>query len=1107
MNIDQLIIDFKNNNSMLWVEEDMVRLFIADEFEESDKCVELIKQNKPLIRAHLAFNKIFSREDFQRKTIFSHDCKESILSFAQARLWFIELYEGGTNAYHIPTIIELAEDCSINGIKYALSQIVRRHEILRSTIKHDDENGSGIQVVHETPLVIETINVDTEEDFHSRLRANINRPFDLSNEYPISAKLFQIPVHEGSPSYRTILMINIHHIAGDGWSEAVFQKELQIYYEAYINERPNFSLPPLDIQYKDYAIWQRAYLSGDVLDKHLKYWKSKLAEYQSLTLQTDFSRPAVVNYHGVRKTFALSEELSGKVKALAVRYGVTLNSVLLSSVNILLSKYTGQHDILTGSPNANRNYSQTEGLIGFFVNTLVNRTVLNNSQGFDALLQQVHQEQVEAQQYQELPFEMLVNELGVERDPSRHPIFQVIFSVQGFNSHQSDADISKQHFKPVYAADAYPIETFDLSIVFDDSGQKIAGRIGYATSLFNHHTIDQLISHYQHLLEQLLADPVSPYSEVNLLTTEEYDKIIYKNNIGGKSAVQYKTINQLFEEQVMAVPDAIAVVYRQQRLTYQELNEKSDRLARYIRTKYAEISGAELKSDDLIALYLDRNIEMVVGILAVLKAGGAYVPIDINYPQDRVDYMLDDSGAKLILSQAHLSEAYASLPLEKILQIDFSEEFYNLEERATHSSLNNPSGLAYIIYTSGTTGKPKGVMVEHNQVASFVAGNNFIDYEQVKVVASISNYAFDGSIFDIFFPLCNGKSLAIVNNDYLLDPRKLDEQLQLYNVDTIFVTTALFNTMVQTEFQSLGSLKQLLFGGEICNREIVNKFKKRYQNTSLVHVYGPTENIVYSTYCKLKDYNTDNTVPIGLRLADKYTYILDERLYPVPVGVAGELYIGGPGVARGYFNRSELTAARFVVNPFIVEGDEANGNMRMYKTGDLARWLPDGNIEFLGRNDDQVKIRGYRIELGEIEQVLLTLPGIDQCCVVVKVRKSGINHTNYLVAYYVSTEGIVLPAADEIKVQLSMRMPSYMIPAVLMELPSLPLTLNGKIDKRALPEPDMRSEAVEYVAPKNDKESTLCQLWQEVLGLDRIGITDEFFRLGGNSILAIQLSH
>ncbi len=1111
-NIHSFFNELRLDEGAIWLDNNTIKLSASQKFQNQET-KDFIKNNKSQIVSILNENRVFSKNIFFDVIIFrDRTLKYYPLSPAQERLWFIEQFEGGTNAYHVPAFLELDTTTDVEGIKYAIRQVISRHEVLRSTIEHSEELEHGVQIVHDEPFAIEEIILSDNEDYDALIKEDVNRPFNLSCEYPIRVKFYHIQSPESASFQtqvnRTLLVINSHHIASDGWSMVIFFRELYAYYKSYINKNTDFCLPTLEIQYKDYAVWQRAYLTGETLEKQLNYWKLKLLGCQTLELPTDYVRPTKLDYKGSYLRFILEESTCHRLKALTQRYGITLNSLMLSSVSILLGKYTGQDDIVIGSPIANRHHQQTEGLIGFFVNTQANRVILGAMQSFEELIHQVHQEQVEAQLHQDLPFERLVEGLDVQRDVSRHPLFQVMFSLQSFGNRNKTVELQKDYLRPFQAKEAFEIEKFDLSIFIDEEQEELIGNISYATSLFHRDTIERLAQNYTTLLARLVEFPRKPYSQLSLLTSEEQKRIVYDWNEINRIYPKDKAVHQIFQELVERTPDRIALVCEYQQLTYKELNEQSNQLARRITAHYKQEAKQTLPSDTLIALYLDRSLEMIIGILAVLKTGAAYVPMDPTYPQDRVDYILVDTCTELILSQKHLiDEGLVQLPSKKVIAIDLTEKIYKEENVSNLQNHSSAEDLAYIIYTSGTSGKPKGVMVEHHQVVSFAIGNNYINNEKSHVVAGLSNYAFDGSVFDIFYTLLNGKTLVLINSNNLLDLSKLNNQLVENNVNTIFITTALFNSLVQNEAKCLGTLQQVLFGGEACNIEMVNKFKRFYSKSSLIHVYGPTENIVYSTYCNLSEYDTKNVVPIGKHLSDKKNYIFDRHLNPVPVGVIGELYIGGEGVARGYLKRPELTNERFILNPFATDEDKTNSNTRLYKTGDLVRWLPDGNIKFIGRNDDQVKIRGFRIELGEIEHSLTQISGIKQSCVLAKERKTETSSNKYLVGYYVldGSDDTLTPTI--ILDRLSQVLPEYMIPSALVVLGSLPLTINGKVDKRMLPDPDFIQTTEDYMAPTTGLELELCKIWQEVLGLGRVGVSDDFFRKGGNSILAIQASH
>lgn len=699
----------------------------------------------------------------------------------------------------------------------------------------------------------------------------------------------------------------------------------------------------------------------------VEYWKNKLIGFETLAFPADYSRPGYLGHNRSTQSVIIDRDLGSKAIIIAQRYETTLHNVIIGSLSILFSKYSGQDDIVVGRRLTNGQLQ-------------AQRSILDRDQTFKDLLKHVHADQLAAQLHQDLHFEAIVDVLGIERTPSRHPVFQVLV-------------ISENVIGPTHAVE---VAKFDQVITIQhDAVTGLSIELNYSKALFKYETISRFLKHYKNLLEQLVNNPDAAHSALSLLSKDDFDQLVADWNRNDNSTRIDKTIHELFQEQVVRTPDAIAVVCENQSLTYLELNEKSNQLARQLRIQYNSVVGGQLNADTIIGLYAERSIEMVIGILAILKAGCAYVPIDANYPQARIDYLIEDTQTKFVLVQRKLARHLVS----NVIFIDPEENFYQENDASNLFNYSRPADLAYVIYTSGTTGKPKGVMVNHSQVSSFVLENNFIKYEDVRVVAGISSYAFDGSIFDILFSLLNGKKLVLFDKKDFLDFFNFGSKLAQFKVDTIFTTTAYFNSLIQTQ-PNLNTLKQVLFGGEACNKEIINHFKRTYGNVSLIHVYGPTENIVFSSYCKLNEYNTDYTVPIGSHLSDKALYVLDSNLKVVPIGIVGELYVGGAGVARGYLNRPELTAERFIPNPFATEIDRLNGHAQLYKTGDLVRWLSDGNIEFIGRNDEQVKIRGHRIELGEVESALAQLDGIEKACVIARENPFNKSH-KFLIGYYV----------------------------------------------------------------------------------------------------------
>ncbi len=1112
-NINIFFNELRLNAGAIWLDNEIIKFSAPEKFQNQESN-DFIKNNRSQILSILKANLIFSKEKFLNAIILKNTTLSYYpLSSAQERLWFIEQYEQGTNAYHIPEVYELEINTDVEGIKHALKQVVLRHEVLRSTIEQLDNQEYATQLVHNDPLPIEETSLTDKDDYVSIIRKDINRPFDLSSEYPIRIKLYTIQSDHADiekPLNKILLLINTHHIASDGWSANIFHKELIAYYEAYINKKTDFSLPVLEIQYKDYAVWQKAYLIKETLEKQLSYWKTRLSGYQTLEMPTDYARSNEIDYSGANQTFVLDKSISKKLRALVQRYGTTLHSVMLASINILLSKYTGQDDIVIGSPIANRHHRQTEGLIGFFVNTQANRTSLNNMQSYESLIQQVHQEQVEAQMHQDLPLEKLIDELGVTRDTSRHPIFQIMFSAQGYDNHGKDQEQQKDNYlTPYKTKGTYKVAKFDLSIFIGDNQEELTGIVNYATGLFHKDTIARFIQHYKHLLAQLTEVPGKPYSQFSLAGPEEYRQIMHQWSSMGKEYPKDKTIYQLFQEQVERTPENIALVYEEQKLTYKELNEKSNQLARHIRAHYQQRTGQVLPGGAMIALYLDRGQEMVIGILAVMKAGGAYVPMDTNYPQERIDYILKDTGVRFVLSLRHLCYGRkTSLPQGKVIHIDMAERLYQEWDTSNLLTYSGKTDLAYVIYTSGSTGIPKGVPISHKNLCPLM----YWGFDVIKLlpgdrVLQNLSYYFDWSVWEIFITLTSGASLFVVSKELLLNPSQVCGFVNSKQITIIHGTPSWFNTVLQDGME-IGSLRMLIPGAEKLSVEMASRFLDHVgENCRVFNMYGPTEaTIMASVYevdrARLSNYKTLQSMPIGSPIANSSLVVLDKDMNLCPVNVPGELYISGDSVSVGYLNDAEKTKKLFVPNIF----KELRGDI-LYKTGDLVRWLSDGKLEFIGRNDDQVKIRGFRIELGEIEQALLQIPGIRQCCVLGKERKTETDSNKYLVAYYVADNNCETHTQAGILDKLSQTLPEYMVPRALVVMEFFPLTINGKLDKRALPDPDFSLSTDEYVAPTNEMETEICRIWQEILGLDKVGIADDFFSIGGNSILAIQVSH
>ena len=1098
--------------------------------------IKLVSKLNKELDSNISVSAIFKHNTIERLAhYFEHNTEDNIviekatvtkleeqsLSFAQERLWFIEKYEEGSNAYNIPMVFKLSAAIELDILDKSIKSIVSRHEILRTLIREDSE-GNGYQLVRdieEYPLEIRKINIADQAALDHELSKELNHVYDLSNEYLIRVCFYEMI--NANTKFNTdtsrYLSIVIHHIAFDGWSVDIFFRELEEYYNYYKDQaqgvEASLNLPSLTIQYKDFAIWQRSYLSGERLDNQINYWKGKLESYETLNLITDKPRQNKIDYAGNDIYFELDEDTSKQLREIAKELKVSLYSLLLSGYYLMLRSYSNQDNIVIGTPIANRHYSQIENLLGFFVNSLALRVEIDPKASIKEFIQSIGREVVEAHLHQDLPFEKLTEELKVAKDTSRHPIFQVMFGVQNFGTEFYNQTNNIANLLQPYTTTTslYNIAKFDISTFIDDSQIKLRGSFNYAVSLYNEETISGFIETYTEILKQLgrLANnnerqEQTKIEDLSYLNQGQYNQIIYTWNQTEKVYPDNKTIHQLFEEQVENTPNNIAVVYERTKLTYKELNNRANQLANYLRQIH------NIKPDTLIALCLDRSEHMLIAILATLKTGAAYVPMDPSYPDDRINYILEDTKAILVLAnedQEQRLKRLSSIGKINILAIDNEkvQEGLSLQPISNPKTDTTSTSLAYVIYTSGTTGNPKGVMIEHKgciiRILYMIMANDIADKDYFLFTI---NYIFDASFANIFSTIISGSTLYITRET--LDINEIKNILETTDINICHFVPSQFDVIKQE--CNFSKLKRLIFSGEALGLHTLSHLSK---DKVILNYYGPTEvgevtlNKFNVSNCK-SSLNNSYSV-IGKPFDQTTLYVVNNNLIPLPIGAIGELYIGGIGLARGYLNQLDLTAERFINNPFQTEEENRLGkNARLYKTGDLVRWLPDGNLEYIGRNDFQVKIRGYRIELGEIENALSSYEGINQCVALVKERlgKDGTSTDNkYLIAYYISDRKL-----DEARVldYLQNLLPEYMLPNILMHLDSLPLTINGKLDRKALPDPEF-TNSDSYKAPRNELEAKVCRIWSEVLGLteDKLGIRDDFFRLGGNSILAIKL--
>ena len=1034
------------------------------------------------------------------------------LWFGQQRLWFLEQLGSGA-IFTILAAFELQGPLDIPALEQTLTEVVRRHESLRTTFTQVE--GQARQVIHSpAPVDLHLIDLrplppeEQEAEVRRLARQETLRPFDLSANCLIRATLLRSS-NPGSATHLAsqehVLLLCMHHIASDGWSMGVLIRECAALYEAFAQGKPS-PLPELPIQYADFAVWQRNRLQGEILEKQLSYWKTRLAGApELLQLPTDYPRPPVQTFLADKLDFQIDAGLTQQLRQLCQQSGATLFMTLLAAFQVLLARYSGQDDIVVHSPIANRNQKAIEPLIGFFVNDIALRADLSGDPTFLAFMDQVRRLTQAAYDHQDLPFDRIVEVLKPQRNLGYNPVAQVSFALQ--NASMSDFKLPGLCVRPL---DLEVQRTrMDLEVHLWEQGGGLAGSFIYSTDLFAPATIARMIGHFQRLLAGIVADPEQRISDLPLLTEAERRQLLIEWNATETNAPNDKCLHRLFEEQVERSPDANAVVFENRRLTYQELNARANQLAHYL---HAQGVGPET----LVGLCVKRSLEMVVGMLGILKAGGAYVPLDPAYPAERTASILQEIETPILLTQERLR---GDLPVQsgRVIALDS-----NWAEIATYSTANPnspvaPHNLAYVIYTSGSAGKPKGVLIEHESVAAHCTQyKSFYALTPADRALQLASFHFDASIEQIFPALLAGASVILPEWD--LDPVSFSQNLQRFGVTILDLAGAYLRVLLDEWFKTPAliadsSLRIVIVGADAMPVDVIGLWRQTplHKRARLFNVYGPTETTVAATIFEVtEDFDSNRPrIPIGPPLPNKKVYILDPHRQPVPIGVPGELYIGGIGPARGYLNQPELTKEKFIDLddlPLIIHeigGDIGNRRSktqtRVYRTGDLVRRLPDGNIDFLGRIDQQVKIRGFRVELGEIETVLGQHPDVEESAVLVREDESG---QKRLIAYL--TPQLPDDRIPELRNYLNKKLPDYMLPDAFVPLGHLPRSPVGILDRKALPAPDAILATVPYKPPGNATEQKIAQIWERLLNRKELSIHDSFFEVGGHSLLAMQ---
>ncbi len=1059
--LQQVIERIKRANIQLWLEDQKLK-FRAEKGAMTADIKSAIAAVKPALIAHLQTLPDQRLQSESPLTILPHAQRHSApLSFAQQRLWIIDQLEDNTAAYNIPFALGLEGELNITALQQSLNDLLERHSALRTRINIDGETPQ--QLVQQSMALKLELQSITHDQLKHIAQTERGTPFDLSKGALIRAKLLQISPHNH------VLLLTMHHIISDGWSSQVLAQDILAFCEAF---RAGIypTLPDLRIQYKDFAAWQQSSAEEDIREEQRAYWQKQLGGVlPKLNLPASQSRPPLKTYNGQILQSSLDETTTQQLRSFIEAEGGSLFMLLLSAWNVLFYRYTASSDIIIGTPTAGRDHADLKHQIGCYINTLALRNHVEEQYSFADFYSAVKTSTLDAYQHQSYPFDRLQEDLALQRDMGRNVLFDVLLVLQdvGPNSTTANAlDTDVHHLGKAFSK-------FDLEITVEELEEQITYYINYNEDVYDREMVTGLMKHFRQLLQALLAKPQANITQVDFLDTQEKDLLAHFN----QTQINYPkqtTILDVFAETVERVPEKTAVIFKDRRLCFRELEELSNQLAHYLKEEY------QIQTEDLVALQLERSEWMLVAILGVLKSGAAYLPLDKDYPVERMAYIREDSQYRLCIDE------------EELEQFRRQQTKYS-QQRHTHNITTE--NAAYAIYTSGSTGLPKGVVNQHGGLYNRLRWmRKDLDITSQDVLLQKTPYTFDVSVWELMMPLLSGSTLVFAQPDGHKDPDYLQTLIDTQAISIIHFVPSMLGAFLETiPTGKCQSLRQVVCSGEALPATMVEDFKKKITHCHIHNLYGPTEAAIDVTAIDLTDWDTQNEgVPIGKPVANTKIYITNKAGVLQPIGVPGELLITGIQVARGYLNRAALNQEKFIDNPF--------GPGKAYRTGDLVQWRMDGQITYLGRMDHQVKIRGNRVELGEIETVVEQHPAIDRCVVVVKNTASGQQN---LLAYVVAKDEF---PEEALSVFLNARLPVYMIPSLFIPLAAMPLNANGKIDRKALPDPDINALLAErYLAPRNETETELADIWAEVLQLERIGVADNFFQVGGDSIIAIRV--